>query len=193
MTLQSAGGQSVAHGHQPAAGLTHQHPFPWIPFAALEPVVTIAGAPAGAAAPGVVALRCANEPVPGATAPDHQQRQEIADCQQPQAGASPLADQAPLLPTEPGEAGFEVCQQSGDALVAEPSTGESGRRTDPLQPAVLNRLVKHAPLTDKRKHFQLQGGALGMDLFQHPQRDQIFPVAVADHQQSGTVVADTIA
>jgi len=114
MAPKPPGRQSVPDSHNPAATLAHQGPFPWVPFASLAAVIAV-GRPVVArpAAPGVVALRGADEAV-GRTAgkassrgsrsptastgwPRRPQRRRICSCRQLSRGRPALRS-----PSKPG-------------------------------------------------------------------------------------------
>ena len=61
-----------------------------------------------------------------------------------------------------------------------------------MQPSLLNSCVEGATLTDQRKHVDGEFWSTPMHGFDHPKRDQILPMPVAEEKQVGPAMADTI-
>ena len=195
---QAPGRECIAHGHQAATGPAHQGPFPGIPFAALAVVIGVsqgAGPPTGRwrRAPGVIAFWGADKAVGAASGPGQQQGQQVADRQHGLPSPAPAAHQAPLAPAQLDQAGTQVLQQAGDALVAEAAAGQGAAGAVALQQPLAFGGVKGGAHAHQWHHQQLQTGLARLEGPHHLQGDQIFPMAVAQDQESvGHAMADTI-
>ena len=104
------------------------------------------------------------------------------------------ADLADLLEHLPPDAFRKGIHLLGKDLPAEAVAELSDTaRADALQHTGLLSCGKGTPLPHQRQHGDLQLWATAMQRLQHAQSDQVFPMAVAQHQQTaGHPVTDTI-
>ena len=154
-----------------------------------------AGRPAnrGRRAPGVITFWGADKAVGAASRPGQQQGQQVADRQHGLPSPAPAAHQAPLAPAQLDQAGAQVLQQAGDALVAEAAAGQGAAGAVALQQPLALGGVKGGADAHQGHHQQLQTGLARLEGPHHLQGDQIFPMAVAQDQESvGHAMADTI-
>ena len=198
MAPQAPGGEAVAHGHQPAAPLAHQGPFPRIPLTSLQVVLAIGQGrtppPGGRrGGPGVVALGGADESVGAPSGPGQQQREQVTHRQDRIAAAAPGPHELPLPPAQQRQTGGFIPQQTPQALVAEAAAWEAAARADPAEqsPGLRRAIDLTFPHQGQDRHRE--PGMLALQGLHHLQGDHVFPVAVAQDQQGrGHAMADTI-
>ena len=77
-------------------------------------------------------------------------------------------------------------------MIAEATAGQWGPGADQFQPTLLNRQVEGLAFPHQRQHRKSQLRHLAMERLDNSQGDQVFPMTVADHQQSFRPLADTI-
>ena len=122
----------------------------------------------------------------------HHQREQIPNRKHGHASAGLLTQHPPLPPAHQGQAGREIRYQASDALVAEPSAGKVGFGADPMQPTILNRLIKGAASAHQGQHSELEGRALLVDGLQDAACNRVFAMAIAENKQARMAAADTI-
>jgi hypothetical protein len=98
-----------------------------------------------------------------------------------------------MAPAQLGQAGGKVLNQPAEALVAEAAAGQPLAGADALQGAGGFGRCKALPFPHQGQHTHLKGSVPLLQGLDHLERDEIFPMPVAQDQQTGGhAVADTI-
>ena len=191
MAPQAAGREPIPHRHQAAARAAHQRPLPGVPLAALEAVVERRDP--RRAGPGVIALGGADEAVGAAPRPGQQQGQQIPHRKDGITPLAPAAHKAPLAQGQTEHPRPEIRQQAPQALVAKATAGQLAARTHPAQQPLLFRPAIGRTVSHHWQHRHFDVGAALLQGLDHPQGNQVFPMAVAQDQQAARhPVTDTI-